>query len=98
MKFGETFTGFLHGEQEWFLDNCSHVEYKRLKKVLKACRSLRDSSGNDQEESNDGNESTGSEQLCQCDICPGLQTPNWLHFVPLDFSEFCIVMQWGFPE
>ncbi|XP_020580459.1 probable E3 ubiquitin-protein ligase BAH1-like 1 isoform X2 [Phalaenopsis equestris] len=69
MKFGETFTGFLHGDQEWFLDNCSHVEYKRLKKVLKACRSLRDSSGIDPEESNDGNESTGSEQLCQCDIC-----------------------------
>ncbi|XP_020681457.1 probable E3 ubiquitin-protein ligase BAH1-like 1 [Dendrobium catenatum] len=70
MKFGETFTGFLHGDQEWFLDNCSHVEYKRLKKVLKACRSLRDSNGNEQEESNDGNDSTGSEQVCQCDICP----------------------------
>ncbi|KAL0926445.1 hypothetical protein M5K25_002679 [Dendrobium thyrsiflorum] len=77
MKFGETFTGFLHGDQEWFLDNCSHVEYKRLKKVLKACRSLRDSNGNEQEESNDGNDSTGSEQVCQCDICPANDSPEW---------------------
>ncbi|KAG9130965.1 hypothetical protein Leryth_006731 [Lithospermum erythrorhizon] len=38
MKFGETFTEYLQGEKERFLDNCSHVEYKRLKKVLKRCR------------------------------------------------------------
>ncbi|KAK8953545.1 putative E3 ubiquitin-protein ligase BAH1-like 1 [Platanthera guangdongensis] len=70
MKFGEAFTGFLHGDQEWFLHKCSHVEYKRLKKVLKACRSLRDSGGNEQDESNEGEASTGENQLCQCDICP----------------------------
>ncbi|MQL80052.1 hypothetical protein Taro_012494 [Colocasia esculenta] len=32
MKFGETFTEYLHGEQEQFLNKCSHVQYKRLKK------------------------------------------------------------------
>ncbi|CAI0406480.1 unnamed protein product [Linum tenue] len=38
MKFGEAFREYLHGDQEKFLDKCSHVEYKRLKKVLKRCR------------------------------------------------------------
>ncbi|XP_022935595.1 probable E3 ubiquitin-protein ligase BAH1-like isoform X2 [Cucurbita moschata] len=41
MKFGETFMEYLHGDREWFLDKCSHVEYKRLKKVLKSCRTCR---------------------------------------------------------
>ncbi|XP_041022943.1 probable E3 ubiquitin-protein ligase BAH1-like isoform X2 [Juglans microcarpa x Juglans regia] len=41
MKFGETFTEYLHGDQEWFLEKCSHVEYKSLKKVLKTCRSCK---------------------------------------------------------
>eukprot|EP01018_Ginkgo_biloba_P011090 Gb_14146 [translate_table: standard] len=38
MKFGETFSEYLHGEQERFLHKCSHLEYKQLKKVLKKCR------------------------------------------------------------
>ncbi|KAH9296063.1 hypothetical protein KI387_039651, partial [Taxus chinensis] len=38
MKFGEKFTEYLHGEGERFRDKYSHVEYKRLKKVLKKCR------------------------------------------------------------
>jgi len=38
MKFGERFSEYLHGEDEHFLDKCSHLEYKRLKKVLKKCR------------------------------------------------------------
>ncbi|PKI32801.1 hypothetical protein CRG98_046794 [Punica granatum] len=38
MKFEEMFTEYLHGDQERFLDKCSHVEYKRLKEVLKSCR------------------------------------------------------------
>ena len=38
MKFGEVFNDYLHGEQEEFLNKCSHVEYKQLKKVLKSCR------------------------------------------------------------
>eukprot|EP00252_Welwitschia_mirabilis_P021383 TRINITY_DN5478_c0_g2_i1.p1 TRINITY_DN5478_c0_g2~~TRINITY_DN5478_c0_g2_i1.p1 ORF type:complete len:366 (+),score=12.35 TRINITY_DN5478_c0_g2_i1:70-1167(+) len=38
MKFGEKFNEYLHGEDEEFLYKCSHVDYKRLKKVLKKCR------------------------------------------------------------
>ncbi|KAJ7971368.1 putative E3 ubiquitin-protein ligase BAH1-like protein [Quillaja saponaria] len=64
MKFGETFTEYLQGEQEWFLDKkCSYVEYKRLKKVLKSCRtckSLKGSSSSEQEP---------KDQLCQCQSC-----------------------------
>lgn len=56
MKFGETFTEYLHGDQEWFLEKCSHVEYKRLKKVLKSCRSCKGFS-----------DSWNSE--CQCESC-----------------------------
>ncbi|XP_073006194.1 probable E3 ubiquitin-protein ligase BAH1-like 1 isoform X2 [Typha latifolia] len=68
MKFGETFTEYLHGEQERFLNKCSHLEYKRLKKVLKSCRicrALQDNSGSDQQE-----ESNESPDFCQCDSCP----------------------------
>ncbi|XP_077226109.1 SPX (SYG1/Pho81/XPR1) domain-containing protein / zinc finger (C3HC4-type RING finger) protein-like protein isoform X2 [Tasmannia lanceolata] len=65
MKFGETFTEYLHGDQERFFDKCSHVEYKRLKKVLKSCRSCRDScSIKPQEEDND------ESSHCQCESCP----------------------------
>ncbi|KVI09467.1 hypothetical protein Ccrd_012157 [Cynara cardunculus var. scolymus] len=42
MKFGETFKEYLHGEKEhsslFDLNKCSHVDYKRLKKLLKICR------------------------------------------------------------
>ncbi|XP_023751422.1 probable E3 ubiquitin-protein ligase BAH1-like [Lactuca sativa] len=40
MKFGSTFTEYLLGEKvsSFDLNKCSHVEYKRLKKVLKVCR------------------------------------------------------------
>ncbi|KAH7512296.1 hypothetical protein FEM48_Zijuj12G0075600 [Ziziphus jujuba var. spinosa] len=65
MKFGETFTEYLHNEQQWFIENSSHVEYKRLKKVLKSCRtckSLHVSCNDDQEAVN--------EQLCPCQSCP----------------------------
>uniref|UniRef100_A0A0D6R0C5 RING-type E3 ubiquitin transferase n=1 Tax=Araucaria cunninghamii TaxID=56994 RepID=A0A0D6R0C5_ARACU len=47
MKFGEKFTEYLHGEGERFRNKYSHVEYKRLKKVLKRCR-LRDVHGDAQ--------------------------------------------------
>ncbi|GAV91195.1 hypothetical protein CFOL_v3_34594 [Cephalotus follicularis] len=49
MKFGDTFMEYLHGEHEWFLDKCSLVEYKRLKKVLKSCRSCKDCCNNEQD-------------------------------------------------
>ncbi|XP_043707769.1 probable E3 ubiquitin-protein ligase BAH1-like 1 [Telopea speciosissima] len=69
MKFGETFTEYLHGEQERFLVKCSHVEYKRLKKVLKSCRScraLQDSSDNEGTHA-EGNDAVAP--LCQCESC-----------------------------
>ena len=60
MKFGEAFTEYLHGEQDKFLENCRHVDYKTLKKVLNTCRScntLRHSCSSDSSE-------------CQCHSCP----------------------------
>ncbi|THG16752.1 probable E3 ubiquitin-protein ligase BAH1-like [Camellia sinensis] len=72
MKFGETFMEYLHGEQEGFLDKCSHVEYKRLKKVLKSCRVCRES--RDSCPSNGHDDDNGNPQLhhefCQCEACP----------------------------
>ncbi|XP_021282460.1 probable E3 ubiquitin-protein ligase BAH1-like [Herrania umbratica] len=71
MKFGETFKEYLHGDQEWFLDKFSHVEYKRLKKVLKSCRTckaLPDS--NNKTERRDEEENPTLSQFCQCQSCP----------------------------
>lgn len=68
MKFGETFTEYLHGDQERVLDKCSHVEYKRLKKVLKSCRTckgLQDSACKSEQQRDEGNDISES-QLCQC--------------------------------
>lgn len=60
---------YLHGEQERFLGRCSHVEYKRLKKVLKRCRTCKSlhrpcDAGQGEEEAD------GSLQLCRCEACP----------------------------
>ncbi|CAL1372287.1 unnamed protein product [Linum trigynum] len=77
MKFGEAFREYLHGDQEKFLEKCSHVEYKRLKKVLKRCR--RSSLGSqevcrdsleEQEEDRDQESRPGFNQFCQCQSCP----------------------------
>lgn len=72
MKFGETFMEYLHGEQERFLGECSHVEYKRLKKVLKRCRTCKSlqrprDAGRGEEDA----DADGSPRLCQCEACPG---------------------------
>lgn len=67
MKFGETFKEYLHGEQEGPLDKCAHVEYKRLKKVLKTCRTCPLSHSRDGKEG-DG-ENPALSQLCQCQSC-----------------------------
>ncbi|KAF6169887.1 hypothetical protein GIB67_034279 [Kingdonia uniflora] len=67
MKFGETFTEYLQGDQERFLDKCSHIEYKQLKKVLKRCRSCRTSQDSGVETSPE-EENGGLE--CQCESCP----------------------------
>lgn len=80
MKFGETFTEYLHGEQEAFLHKCSNVEYKRLKKVLKSCRVCRATEDGDPEEENDVSSAGHREEeeeerhqiarFCNCDSCP----------------------------
>ncbi|CAN0927463.1 Probable E3 ubiquitin-protein ligase BAH1-like 1 [Linum grandiflorum] len=70
MKFGETFREYLRGDQEnKFLDKCSHVEYKRLKKVLKRCRvshGSQDQQGDEEPEDN----SPGCGRFCNCESCP----------------------------
>ncbi|XP_027352736.1 probable E3 ubiquitin-protein ligase BAH1-like isoform X2 [Abrus precatorius] len=56
MKFGYAFTEYLQEEREWLVDEkCAHIEYVRLKKVLKRCQ--RDTS-------------LHKDQLCQCQSCP----------------------------
>lgn len=74
MKFGETFKEYLHGDQEWFLDKFSHVEYKRLKKVLKSCRRCKAlHEGNSKIDQTDGEQQQNhtSSRFCQCQSCPG---------------------------
>ncbi|ONK65118.1 uncharacterized protein A4U43_C07F33860 [Asparagus officinalis] len=78
MKFGETFAEYLHGEQESSLQKCSHVEYKRLKKVLKSCRLCRsieiEADGvdlhADLDDGDIGEENEALSKFCSCDRCP----------------------------
>ncbi|KAG4916561.1 hypothetical protein JHK87_054118 [Glycine soja] len=50
--------GFEREEREWLVDQkCAHVEYIRLKKVLKTCQKDTSSSDN-------------KDQLCHCQSCP----------------------------
>ncbi|CAN4117982.1 unnamed protein product [Withania somnifera] len=60
MKFGETFMEYLQGE-EGSDKFCPHVEYKRLKKVLKSCRACR--------ESNHDHQPSAICQLQSCQLC-----------------------------
>ncbi|OIT08073.1 PREDICTED: probable E3 ubiquitin-protein ligase BAH1-like [Nicotiana attenuata] len=68
MKFGETFMEYLQGDQGKISEKYSpHVEYKRLKKVLKSCRSCRASA---LKESNSNGEDDDHEALnCQFESC-----------------------------
>jgi E3 ubiquitin-protein ligase BAH len=69
MKFGSIYEEYLRVEQDKYLAKCSHVEYKRLKKVLKRCRVDRslqaDVINGDQLE--DG--SDASSDICECNSC-----------------------------
>ena len=67
MKFGETFTEYLRGEEEWFLEKCRHVEYKKLKKVLKKCKTTCNTTRSDDEHINS---SATLSDSCQCQSCP----------------------------
>ncbi|XP_066319436.1 probable E3 ubiquitin-protein ligase BAH1-like 1 isoform X3 [Miscanthus floridulus] len=69
MKFGATYEEYLRAEQDKFLGQCSHVEYKRLKKVLKKCRVGRSlqadgTNGDEQQEGSDE-----SSNICECNSC-----------------------------
>ncbi|KAK4765940.1 hypothetical protein SAY87_007582 [Trapa incisa] len=68
MKFGETFTEYLHGDQEGLLEKFSHVEYKQLKKVLKSCRRCKHSASSCSVEEYQARGS-GVKELCQCETC-----------------------------
>ncbi|XP_028784848.1 probable E3 ubiquitin-protein ligase BAH1-like isoform X2 [Neltuma alba] len=64
MKFGEAFTEYLQEEREWMLDKkCVHIEYKRLKKVLKSCQSCTRLNSSAYSE-------LPKSQQCQCQACP----------------------------
>lgn len=61
---------YVNGEQETFLHQCSHVEYKQLKKVLKSCRSCKALDNSCSNQTEDKEDNTLS-QICQCDSsCP----------------------------
>ncbi|KAJ9184615.1 hypothetical protein P3X46_004325 [Hevea brasiliensis] len=71
MKFEETFMEYLHGDKERLLDKYSHVEYKRLKKVLKSCRTCQALHNSCQSEQDQGDKDNSTlSQLCQCQSCP----------------------------
>ena len=83
---------YLHGEEESFLDKFSHVEYKRLKKVLKrcrtCCRSLHGSCGADEQEDDN---SDALSQLCRYyESCPCQYLPIYdtKLFFFLNFGDF----------
>lgn len=64
MKFGETFREFRLKE-EGLKDKCSYLEYKRLKKVLKRCRSCKEL-----QDVCDDEREAADQHLCQCQSCP----------------------------
>lgn len=84
MKFGEAFTEYLHHEKEKdeSLANCSHIEYKRLKKVLKNCRVCRRSLPTEEAAMTssprppqsagdpDGDPRSDEEEEKECESCP----------------------------
>ncbi|KAG8097687.1 hypothetical protein GUJ93_ZPchr0013g34626 [Zizania palustris] len=69
MKFGAIYEEYLREEQDKCIAKCSHVEYKRLKKVLKRCRigrSLQEDCTNDDQPHEGSNESP---DVCKCNSC-----------------------------
>lgn len=70
MKFGETFTEYLHGDRGIFLQKWSHIEYKRLKKVLKTCRRCKVSGNNWEEEENQLGEDEFTQSTQLYESCP----------------------------
>uniref|UniRef100_A0ACD6A5W1 Uncharacterized protein n=1 Tax=Avena sativa TaxID=4498 RepID=A0ACD6A5W1_AVESA len=69
MKFGSIYEEYLRVEQDKYLTKCSHVEYKRLKKVLKRCRVDRSLQADvtNADQLQDG--SDASSDICECNSC-----------------------------
>lgn len=77
MKFGYTFKEYLQEEREWLVDeNCAHIEYNRLKNVLKSCQNCKDTSSD-------------KDQLCQCQSCPGMCCVVLLY---VSFCCLCVLL------
>lgn len=97
MKFGQTFTEYLHGEQEAFLNKFSHVEYKHLKKVLKSCRicrSLNDDGGAYVSKQRDDNELPTEYDQCDSCACMSSFPTNRVYF-RLAIDDLQIHMNWN---
>lgn len=88
MKFGATYEEYLRAERDKFLGQCSHVEYKRLKKVLKKCRVGRSlqadgTNGDEQQEGRDE-----SSNICECNSCTCM--PIFHHRRPSSSILMCV--------
>ncbi|KAG0483714.1 hypothetical protein HPP92_011798 [Vanilla planifolia] len=68
MKFGKTIATFLHGNQERFFAKCPRIEYKKLKKILRECRTARTSRRMKRKITED--EGTSSAQQIRSAGCP----------------------------
>lgn len=75
MKFGEVFTEYLLEERERLFDKkIVHIEYKRFKKVLKRCKSCKESCSHSDSQLSD-------DQLCQCQACPCKCYPPYSYLI-----------------
>lgn len=80
MKFGYAFREYLEEEREWLVDeNCAHIEYNRLKNVLKSCQNCK-------------NTSSDKDQLCQCQSCPCKCSASF--FICFGFCSFTVFLEW----
>ncbi|CAN6716808.1 unnamed protein product [Malus baccata var. baccata] len=87
MKFGDTYTEFLHKEKIRLSENCSHVEYKRLKNVLKTCQSCKALQESSATEGQEG-ASNQNQQFCQCQSCTWFNIKIYpIAFVQIHSSE-----------
>ncbi|KAE9585330.1 hypothetical protein Lal_00017986 [Lupinus albus] len=63
MKFECAFKEYLQEEREWMLDKkCAHIEYSRLKEVLKSCQSCK-------QLHNSSDSELDQHHLCRCQSC-----------------------------
>ncbi|XP_020960920.1 probable E3 ubiquitin-protein ligase BAH1-like isoform X2 [Arachis ipaensis] len=70
MKFGCLFTEYLQEERELLDEKCAHIEYVRLKKVLKSCQTCKPLHSSSSSSSPSLVSDLPNHQLCQCQSCP----------------------------